>query len=137
MVHNIPGKKKYFYPVDYELALRWRYCVTIIGCNFVWKSKLQLPDTGTRVLDNTRPFLHSSIVSFWITPARSKMFQYSPILGRSSIWVLKYTFSLCFKWSVASNIDIIQWTLVYLFIHTHLMTSRWHHQVLGEILFFW
>ena len=28
------------------------------------KSILQVPDTGTRVLDNTRPFLHSSIVSF-------------------------------------------------------------------------
>ena len=35
------------------------------------KSILQVPDTGTRVLDNTRPFLRSSIVSFWITPARS------------------------------------------------------------------
>ena len=40
------------------------------------KSKLQVPDTGTRVLDNTRPFLHSSIVSFWITPARSKECKY-------------------------------------------------------------
>ena len=28
------------------------------------KSKLQVPDTGTRVLDNTTPFLCSSIVSF-------------------------------------------------------------------------
>ena len=28
------------------------------------KSKLQVPDTGTRVLGNTRPFLRSSIVSF-------------------------------------------------------------------------
>ena len=28
------------------------------------KSILQVPDTGTRVLDNTRPFLSSSIVSF-------------------------------------------------------------------------
>ena len=28
------------------------------------KSILQVPDTGTRVLDNTRPFLRSSIVSF-------------------------------------------------------------------------
>ena len=36
------------------------------------KSILQVPDTGTRVLDNTRPFLRSSIVSFWITPAGSK-----------------------------------------------------------------
>ena len=38
----------------------------------VGKSKLQVPDTGTRVLSNTRPFLRSSIVSFWITPACSK-----------------------------------------------------------------
>ena len=36
------------------------------------KSILQVPDTGTRVLDNTRPLLLSSIVSFWITPACSK-----------------------------------------------------------------
>ena len=36
------------------------------------KSILQVPDTGTPVLDNTRPFLRSSIVSFWITPACSK-----------------------------------------------------------------
>ena len=37
------------------------------------KVYFQVPDTGTRVLDNTtRPFLRSSIVSFWITPARSK-----------------------------------------------------------------
>ena len=28
------------------------------------KSILQVPDTGTRVLANTGPFLHSSIVSF-------------------------------------------------------------------------
>ena len=66
---------------------------------------LQVPDTGKRVLDNTRPFLRSSIVSFWIknvnitfsgntgTPV---MFQYSPILGRSSIWDLKYTFPTVF-----------------------------------------
>ena len=36
------------------------------------KSILQVLDrpTGTRVLDNTRPFVCSSIVSFWVTPAR-------------------------------------------------------------------
>ena len=39
---------------------------------FWGKSILQVPDTGTRVLDNTRPFLCSSIVSFWITLACSK-----------------------------------------------------------------
>ena len=40
------------------------------------KSILQVLDTGTRVLDNTGPFLRSSIVSFWITPARSKERKY-------------------------------------------------------------
>ena len=40
------------------------------------KSILQVPDTGTRVLDNTKPFLCSSIVSFWITPAPSKECKY-------------------------------------------------------------
>ena len=40
------------------------------------KSILQVPDTGTGVLDNTGPFLHSSIVSFWITPAHSKERKY-------------------------------------------------------------
>ena len=36
------------------------------------KSILEVPNTGTRVLDNTRPFLCSSTVSFWIPPALSK-----------------------------------------------------------------
>ena len=40
------------------------------------KSILQVPDTGTWVLGNTRPFLCSRIVSFWITPARSKERKY-------------------------------------------------------------
>ena len=40
------------------------------------KSILQVPDTGTRVLDNTRPFLRSRIVSFWITPAHSEERKY-------------------------------------------------------------
>ena len=54
-----------------------------------------------------RPFLRSSIVSFSITQhilknanitfsgntGTPEMFQYSLILGRSSIWDLKYTFS--------------------------------------------
>ena len=40
------------------------------------KSILQVPDTGTRVLGNTRPFLRSSIVSFWITPGRFKEHKY-------------------------------------------------------------
>ena len=68
----------------------------------------QVPNTGTRVLKNTRPlnvpvlfasvchqhvFKDVKITSSGntITP---EMFQYSPILGRSSIWDLKYTFSL-------------------------------------------
>ena len=49
----------------------------VFSISAVWlschgKSILQVPDTGTRVLDNTRPFLCSSIVSFWITLACSK-----------------------------------------------------------------
>ena len=42
----------------------------------IGKSILQVPDTGTRVLVNTRLFLRSSIVSFWITPARSNERKY-------------------------------------------------------------
>ena len=38
----------------------------------VEKVYFQVPDTGTRVLDNTRPFLCSSILSFWIILACSK-----------------------------------------------------------------
>ena len=40
------------------------------------KSKLQVPDTGTRVLDNTKPFWCSSIVCLWMPPARSKERKY-------------------------------------------------------------
>ena len=36
------------------------------------KSVLQVLDTGTQVLDKTRPFWHSSIVCFWMQPACSK-----------------------------------------------------------------
>ena len=46
------------------------------GVSKLGKSILQVPDTGTRVLDNTRPFLCSSIVSFWITLACSKERKY-------------------------------------------------------------
>ena len=70
------------------------------------KNVLKVPDTDIQILDNTRPFLRSSIMSFGITLAFSKecyiaflgntgtpeMSQYSPILGRSSIWDPKYTF---------------------------------------------
>ena len=41
-----------------------------------WNGILQVPDTGTRLLDNTKPFLSSSIVSFWITPAHYKECKY-------------------------------------------------------------
>ena len=43
-----------------------------VDITFNGKSKLQVPDTGTWVLDNTRPFWRSSIVCFWMPPARSK-----------------------------------------------------------------
>ena len=36
------------------------------------KGVLPVPDIGTKVLDNTTPFLCSSIVSIWTTLARSK-----------------------------------------------------------------
>ena len=45
-------------------------------CKNLGKSILEVPDTGTRVLNNTKPFLSSSIVSFWITPAHSKERKY-------------------------------------------------------------
>ena len=71
------------------------------------KSIVQVPDTGTRVLDNTKPFWCSSIfasgshqhvlknvsITFSFNTGTPDMFQYSPILGRSSIWDLKFTFS--------------------------------------------
>ena len=47
----------------------------LLDLNF-GKSKLQVPDTGTRVLDNTRPFWPSSIFCFWMPPARSKERKY-------------------------------------------------------------
>ena len=40
------------------------------------KSVLQGPDTGTWVLDNTRPLLRSSILNFWMPPAHSKECKY-------------------------------------------------------------
>ena len=74
-------------------TLRWRELLLLLLADFIGlvdnlgllipfcyktngKRILEVPDTGTRVLDNTRPFLCSSIVSFWITPARSKERKY-------------------------------------------------------------
>ena len=43
----------------------------------IWeKVYFQVPDTGTRVLDNTKPFWFSSIVCFWMPPALSKEHKY-------------------------------------------------------------
>ena len=53
---------------------RWAYGEIAAICKK--NGILQVPDTGTRVLDNTRPFLCSSIVSFLITPTRSKERKY-------------------------------------------------------------
>ena len=54
----------------------WLLCYVMLLMNKIGKSTLQVPDTGTQVLDNTRPFLRSSIVSFWIPPAHSKERKY-------------------------------------------------------------
>ena len=56
-------------PVGDGISLKRKH---LTSCYYVFydaskmfgKSKLQVPDTGTRVLDNTRSFLCSSIVSF-------------------------------------------------------------------------
>ena len=50
-------------------------CFTIGKCR-CGKSIRQVPDTGTRILDNIRPFWRSSIVCFWMPPARSKERKY-------------------------------------------------------------
>ena len=51
--------------------------ISMPAFEFCWeKSILQVPDTSTRVLDNTRPLLRSSIVSFWIMPTCSKERKY-------------------------------------------------------------
>ena len=67
------------------------YTVLLSRCHlfksFLGKSILQVPNTGTRVLDNTRPFLCSSIVSFWITLACSKE-RKDHIFGQ--YWYTKY-----------------------------------------------
>ena len=43
-----------------------------ISVCYFGKGVLLVPDTGARVLDNTRPFWCSSIVCFWMLLARSK-----------------------------------------------------------------
>ena len=48
----------------------WRFCSFHLEYKTnIGKSILQVSDTGTRVLDNSRPFWHSSIVCFWMQPA--------------------------------------------------------------------
>ena len=67
----------FFDKIDWAMAFQAFLNKSLLHSNFQKKRKkgksiLQVPDTGTRVLDNTRPFLHSSIISFWITPTHSK-----------------------------------------------------------------
>ena len=83
----------------------YEHLVAVVG--YSEKVYFKSQGTGTRVLDDTRPFWRSSIVCFWIPLTCSKerkftfsgntgtpeMFQYSPILGCSSILDLKYTLS--------------------------------------------
>ena len=61
---------------DQFFHLRIRYDLfNFCNPNF-GKSILQVPDTGTWVLDNTKPFLHSSIVCFWMPPVCCKKRKY-------------------------------------------------------------
>ena len=76
---------------DFRLALYGLICVLYLKFTYQWKthdplplrqryvwekSILEVPDTGTWVLDNTKPFLCSSIINFWITLAHSKEHKY-------------------------------------------------------------
>ena len=63
VIENIKVCKKISNSTD-ELLFTLLVPVLLECDKYIGKSILQVPDTGTRVLDNTRPFLCSSIVSF-------------------------------------------------------------------------
>ena len=53
------------------------------GVKYLAKRVLQVTDTGREVLDNNGPFLHSSIVSFWIAIAPSSIVSFWITITRS------------------------------------------------------
>ena len=63
------------------------------------EKSVQVPDTGTQVLVNTRLFLCSSIVCFWMLPACSKEHKYH-IFGQYWYWDVSVygTCSILFLW---------------------------------------
>ena len=95
-----------------------------------WKSVFQVTDTGTWVFGQYWTIFAFQYVSFWKTLAGSKegtyhifrqtgtpeMFQYSPILGHSGIWDLKYTFSRKPYNSAYFNVDHIHNASAYLWL---------------------
>ena len=62
--------------LSFNLRLLRENHFAILKDRYLGKSILQVPDTGTRILDNTKPFWCSSIVCFWMPPARSKERKY-------------------------------------------------------------
>ena len=51
------------------------------------KGVFQIQNTGAQVLDKTRPFLHFSIVGFWMPAAHSKEPKYHIFM---QYWYIKY-----------------------------------------------
>ena len=108
---------------DKKICLR---CVWIRLTNAYGKSILQVPDTGTRVLDNTRPFLCSSIVNLWITLACFKERKYH-IFGQ--YWYSKYV-------PVLTNTGTFQYLGPEVcFFHAYLLCAREFRQ--NNALQFW
>ena len=67
--HCTPQQRKW---QKNTMRLQWQ----ISHSRAIGKGILQVPDTGTQVLDNTKPFWCSSIVCFWMPPACSKERKY-------------------------------------------------------------
>ena len=79
----------------------WGVLLCHIWDKVKWKSILQVPDTGTQVLNNTRPFWRPVMFASGCNQhvLKNVNIRFSgntgtlEILGHSSIWDLKYTFS--------------------------------------------
>ena len=73
MIPNLVGLHVTRFHSLLSSLVQWAICV---HNNFFWKSILQVPDTGTRILDNNKPFWRPNIVCFWIPPTCSKECKY-------------------------------------------------------------
>ena len=124
------------YKVYLPSFLRWLYCLTIIGCNFVLNDLLH-----QTLISCNRPWFTFSFIravaSLTVPGGQEFHFPHFFLIFRSIFpqTLLTFFLTLALRVGESPNREGPGYATV---IYAHLMTSRWGHQVLGwnPIFFF-